>query len=259
MRHSCQLSQTVRTTIIVALMLAVGISSTAQERRTKTVTGNLEGDIFLLKEFGGIVAQTDDTIKIEMVMPSENLAEKYKEVDIQAGDIIKMINGKSLTSVKDLKKIYEELAVGDAVKLGLFRGKRMLIVQFEKADPEELPGKMMVIAGPASEGDVATGLIDAGLILADKDGKIVIEDIIDNMKAEFSGQSPQRGDVITSIQGNKLASPEQVSEIYDKIESGKTVEMTLLRQDKEITTGFQKPDKNECPATKMMKVQKKGE
>ncbi len=259
MRCSCQYFQTVRTMIILAVMLIAGISHSAEERKTQAMTVKLDGDVFLLKEFGGIITESDSAVKIEMVMPSGNRAEKYKEVDIQAGDIIKMINGKSLTSVKNLKEIYEELAIGDEIKLGLFRGKRMLIVQFEKADPKELPGQMMIMAKPGPDGDAATSLIDAGLILAEKNGKIIVEEIIDNMMAEFTGQTPQKGDVITGIQGTSLTSTEQLREIYNKIESGQTVELTMLRQGEEIAAGFPKPNKGECPATKMLKVKKAGE
>ena len=65
--------------------------------------------------------------------------EKYKEVDLKTNDEIFMANGKKLTSVDELKEIYEKLAVGATLKMALKRDGDNKIISIVKADPKDLP------------------------------------------------------------------------------------------------------------------------
>jgi S1-C subfamily serine protease len=176
-----------------------------------------------------------------MVMPPDQRAEAYKSLDIQVGDIIKMVNGKSLTSVKSLKEIYEKASPGDIIKLGIIRNQKPILVKFTKANPDDLPGKMemKIIGGP--DGSAPSPLLDAGLVLTVKGDQIIIADIIEEIHFDFSGYAPQDGDVITELNGQKLKSMEMLNKSYEAIKPGEAVNLTLLHNGQKQQTSFVKP------------------
>jgi S1-C subfamily serine protease len=209
-----------------------------------------------MKEFGGILVEVDDEVKVDMVMPPAQRSDEYKDLDIQSGDIIKMINGKKVSTVSALEDIFNKLAIGDEVKLGIFRGKEMMIVRFAKADPEKLPGKMMVIDGPGGSDGISISLIGCGIVTAEKEGKIIVEEIVDNMLVEFDGQTPVKGDVIQEIQGQSVTTVNAIDEIIDGIPVGEKVTLKMSGQDKEYTASFTKSKQESCSDAKQVKVKK---
>jgi PDZ domain-containing secreted protein len=83
-------------------------------------------------------------VTVNIAPPEGTLPKEYEDIDIQGGDIIKMMNGKRVKTTDAIKKIYEELEIGDEIKLGVKREDEMFIVTFKKADPAEMKGKMMI-------------------------------------------------------------------------------------------------------------------
>jgi S1-C subfamily serine protease len=176
-----------------------------------------------------------------MVLPPEARHEDYKTLDIQAGDIIKMANGKTMSKAVRLKEIYDGAEFGDVIKLGVLRDGKMMMRKFAKADPDKLPGQVTMMTTTGG-GGAGTELIDIGLVLGDNDGVITVDEIINNTLAEFDGPVPDRGDVITEIQGNKVTSIGELSEIYKNTEPGEKVGFTIVRQGKQLTTSCIMPD-----------------
>lgn len=229
---------------ILPLLLCVFCAqiSGAQTVRTMTMTLDEDSPVFMLKEIGGIVTETNDTIKVQMVMPPDNRLKDYKEVDIQAGDIIKMANGKKIESVKALEELYNSLTVGEELKLGLIRGKEMKIAAMVKGDESKMPGKMMVMTAGGPGGDISTGLMDAGLLLKASEGHLVVEDVIEQIQIPFEGPAPERGDVILQFNNQAIGSSEKLDEVYGAIEIGQKIELKIQRDGKELTTTFVKPE-----------------
>ena len=64
---------------LLALILLLGTAN-AQQVKTMKVMGG--GDVFMLEEIGGIITETEDGLRVEMVMPADNRAEQYKTTDI---------------------------------------------------------------------------------------------------------------------------------------------------------------------------------
>ncbi len=244
--------------IILTALLMFWVSTQAQVMKTMTFEAE-DGDIFMLPEVGGIIVESDDGPKLEMVLPVDNRPDEYKTLDIQVGDIIKMFNGKSMKKVSSIQEAYEAMEIGDEVKFGIRRDKGIMMVKFAKMDPKDAPGKMMIrtIDGPGDgeNGSIITDLIDAGLVLDEKDGKISVVDVITEMSSVFTGTQPESEDQLIKINSSKINSTEELTQIYSQIKVGEKVELTMLRKEKEILLTFEKP-KSE-PGSKPFKVMKK--
>ncbi len=232
----------------------------SQGQVVKTMTFESEdGDIFMLPEVGGIIVESDDGPKLEMVLPKDQRPDDYKALDIQVGDIIKMFNGKSMKKVSSIQEVYEVMEIGDEVKFGIKRDKSVMMVKFAKMDPKDAPGKMMIrtVGGPGGGGigNIVADLIDAGLVLEEKDGKILVADVITEMGSVFVGTQPESEDQLIKINSSKINSTEELTQIYDQIKAGKKVELTMLRKEKEVLLTFEKPESG-CGG-KPFKVMKK--
>ncbi|MEW5923741.1 MAG: PDZ domain-containing protein [Candidatus Zixiibacteriota bacterium] len=250
-------TRTLKPSIIGTLLLLLGLffiqSACAQTVRTMTMTLDENSPIFMLKEVGGIITEAADTIKVQMVMPPDNRPMDYKNVDIQAGDIIKMANGKKIESVKSLEDMYKSLAIGDELKLGLIRGKEMKIVTLVKGDESKMPGQMMMIKGGGEGGDIVTGLVDAGLLLKVSDNQLIVEDILEQIKMSYDGPAPEAGDIIEQLNGQTISSSEKLEEVYGAIEVGKKADLKILRNGQELKTSFTKPEAGAMRKTVMKK------
>jgi len=228
------------TALLFVLLIVVCISIQAQTKQTFKMTG-APGEIFLINELGAVISESDGQIRVDMILPPNQRDEKYIAVDIRVGDIIKMFNGKSISSVKQVEDIYSNLKVGDDVKFGIRRDRDMLIAKFVKADPEDLPAKMMVMTITDDDSpSIKTALLSAGLILKEKDGEIIVDEVISNMAEGFGETMPETGDIIIKLQGEPTEDPEVFLEIYGGVKDNEKVVLTLSRDGKEIIADFVK-------------------
>lgn len=102
----------------------------------KTTKGS---EPFEIPEIAALAIESDKDIEVLAVMPKDHRPETYKNVNIEKGDRILMINGKKVTKTKDCRDIYEKLPVGGELKLGIKRNDQMFIVSINKADAKDLP------------------------------------------------------------------------------------------------------------------------
>jgi hypothetical protein len=119
------------------------------------------GEICHLDEVGAIVLLKDDKIKVEFVMPTDKRAKAYMNVDIKNADEILMVNGQKVKTPEDIEVIYKALNVGEEFKLGIRRDGNLMIVSYNKADPDDLPKKKMMKLKVVDEGDgVKKSIVD---------------------------------------------------------------------------------------------------
>ncbi len=232
-------SQIVTAAIMTMLFVAfqsLFLGQVAGQTRTLKITG--DQDIFLLKELGAVISDSEEGLSVLMVMPPEHRAKAYSDVDIREGDIILMMNGKSLKKTTGLEEIYNEMKIGDEIQLGIRRNKELLIVELDKADPDDLPGQVMMMKKGGSKDDLSLVMADAGLILAEIEGQVVIDEVIQGLEEKFTGGKPQKGDIMLKIQGKAISLGNEVPRIYSAIASGEQVDLILGRHDKEITVSF---------------------
>ncbi|MGH7595133.1 MAG: PDZ domain-containing protein [bacterium] len=245
---------------VIALMLMIAVTAiTANAQsfvsRSDSAT-NIVGEPFNLGEFGAVVVDDGKEIKFLHIAPAEMRPRAYKDLDVQANDVVLMCNGKRLKTLKELETAYKETAVGAEFKMGVRRKEERFIVSFAKADPKDLPKmQMATTGGPGSSGggvkmqrftfggpgqdagDVAP-LLGIGLIIGKKDNVFKIVGIMPN-----AAQSDlKQDDIIENFNGEKIKSTQQLSEMFEKLAVGAKIELQYKRGDKTMQASLTKKE-----------------
>jgi len=223
------------------------------------------GEIFFLNELSAVISEKDGVIIVEHAMPTEQRPEIYRDIDFKQGDEILMVNADRVKSAKDLEKIYNELEVGETLKLGVRRGEEMFIISFNKMDPEKLPKRKLMIRNRVPAGDEAGKepkissyqikmddtdgkmkfLMGTGLILKEMGSQVKIDKVIPKMVQEMGEINVKEGDVVIELNGEKIKSLAQFTKIYDEIKAGNEVKLITIREKKQIDVKFKKPEPGE--------------
>jgi S1-C subfamily serine protease len=198
-----------------------------------------EGDVFPIPEIGALVVKGEKDLMIQFVPPAENRRDPYKSVDLQTGDLILMANGKRVKSIKELTDAHASTAIGMEFKLGIQRGKEMMIVSFAKADPKDLPKRSMRIMTTGGEGTEVLPAV--GVVLAQKQKTVVIDKILPVESSIVKTLDVNEGDVITAINGKPVASVKDFVGIYDGLEVGSPVTVNTVRKGTPLQVTFKKP------------------
>lgn len=246
-------------TAILSIITIFMLASLAGAQHTKTMTFSSEdGEITLLPGINAIIRDKDGQLTVEMVPPKDGLAKEYKEVDLKVGDIIFMCNGKSVKSIDDLNKAMEAVEVGGDLGFGIKRDKDRLIATMVKADPQA-GGKMMVMtqtiggeAGPEDEIAISQDgqmlndvtILDCGILIHDQDEAVKVIALLPIFKA-LSGEKPEDGDILISINGTSAKTAKEFSSIFDKLKVGDSAKLVFKRGDKTIETTVAKEEKTE--------------
>lgn len=226
--------------------------------RSDSSEDKIMGQPFNLGELGAVIVDNGREIKFLHVMPADNRPKAYKDVDVQAGDVILMCNGKRLKTLKELEEAYKATAVGAEFKMGVRRKEERFIVSFAKADPKDLPKMVMQMAttggqasggsgvkmqrftfgGPGQDaGDVAP-LLGIGLIIGKKDNVFKIVGVMPNAAAADLKQD----DIVESFNGEKIKSTQQLSDMYEKLAVGDKIELQYKRGDKTMQASLTKKE-----------------
>jgi len=253
------------------LTLAILVATVyGQETQTKVVTmggDDIEGPPYNLAELGAIIVQREGALEVLFVGPPEKRPKAYRDVDLEAGDKIVMVNGKKMTSVKDLEATIEVLAVGDEVKFGLKRGKDMRMVAFAKADPDELPQTKMMMKHVSvgedgarkemnfstdGEGEQLSILMGGGMLVKIEQGKLVIAHLLPDAEEILGEADVQKGDLVIKLQGKNVSELDELDDEWRMIETGDEVTLVLSRGGEEFQITFMKADV-EAPGMMMIK------
>ncbi len=245
MRPSVWTKKHCRTAIASLVFALILMVATGYSQAVTTLVIDDPDEVMNINEFGGLIVGMNDTVTVQMVFPEDQRADAYKALDIRFGDIIKMVNGKTITSVKPLKEIYDNATFGEIIKLGILRDGKMKLLKFEKADPEVLPNNMQITMDGSSEVQTMTTLFIDGMMISTADNNVVISDVISNMSPEFTGYTPAKGDYIVQLQGKEISSPDEFDKIYESIKQGDMVKLKLLSGDKEKECSYIKPAQTE--------------
>lgn len=249
-----KLNRVLKLSFCAALLLA-GLTMTAIAQQMKIVRAG-EGGAFLIPELMIFIGVENKQLAVTDQLPTDRLPKAYQLVDIKKGDLILMVDGKKFATPEEMEKHYNSLTPGQEMKLGLKRGNEMLIASFKKADPSTLPkmNKMITVDHDDKSGDkvISSGkglsidgdpvpILEIGVILAAKDGKITVADIMPFPGMAELAEKPKAGDLFVSLQGNALKTAEALQSAWDMIPVGDTVRLVLGRDGKEALSVFAKP------------------
>ncbi len=197
------------------------------------------GSAFPLPETGALILGQGTELKVAFSPSEQERRDPYKSVDLREGDLILLANGKRVKSIPELTKAYDSTSVGAEFKLGIQRGKEMMIVSFPKADPVAFPKRQMRMI---TEDEPGVAVFPAvGILLEEKKGSVVIQDLLPSGTSAVEGLDVKAGDVITAINGKKVGTVEAYSKAYDALEVGAQVTWQTLRGGEVQTITFKKP------------------
>ncbi len=214
--------------LMLAVLLGLLGASLASGQRIMSHGGG-EGEVVVLRELGVVAGpgEKDDEVRLMMLLPGTQ-----REIALQKGDLILMINGKRVRDVATLREAYEAAAIGEVVKLGIRRGDERFLTSFEK----EPPGAMgeggavrVVLGGPGSDFDDIHPLPEFGVLLAEKNGELVVA-----MELPMGTPALKKDDVVQSINGRTVASLEEFRAAYEPMAVGEDVELVVKRDGDEI-------------------------
>lgn len=134
---------------IAVLIFAMSVITQAQRMHVMNAD-----EVMFLDEFMGIAEYKDDGLVITSLNNKDSWLDEYKNVDIQVNDVIIYTNGKPVKSLEDFKKIYEDAAVGEEIKLGIKRGNEKFIAAFKRMDSSKIKRKIITMEAPAGDGEM---------------------------------------------------------------------------------------------------------
>jgi len=215
----------------LTLVVLVGIlgASQASGQMIMRHGGGSENEVIVLRELGVVAGpgEQDDEVRLMMLLPGTE-----REVALEKGDLILMVNGKRVRDVATLREAYDAAGIGEVVKLGIRRGDERFLTSFEKKDPEEMEeggGVRMMVGGPGGDFDDIHPLPEFGVLLAQKDGKVVVA-----MELPMGTPAFEKDDVVQSINGQTIASLEELRAAYELLAVGDDVALVVMRDSDEI-------------------------
>ncbi len=226
-------------TLTVAFILATG--ATAQE--TKSAQMEIEGQPFVLNEFGAVIGEHDGVLEVEIVvMEAGDREPAYRKIDIKAGDQIVMINGKRAKTTADLEAIYGDLKTGDKLTMAIKRGQARQMISFPKGDPEAGGARIMVRTSHDGAGAEVTPILGLSLIVSEEEGQVSVVDLLPIPVGLPEDVVFKQKDVITKLQNQPVASVADLDSQYSAIATGDKVVLEILRDGEVLTFDFGKPE-----------------
>lgn len=243
------------TAMILIALFALTANAQVFVSRSDSSMDKIVGQPFTLGEVGAVIIDNGKEIKVLHAMPVDMRPKAYKDIDIKDGDIVLMCNDKRLKTLKDLEEAYNATAVSADFKLGVRRGEERMIVVFAKADPKDLPKMQMqmsttdgsmpgggtvrrMVFGGQNAGDIAP-LLGLGIIVGKKDEMFKVVGV---MQDAGKGAAFKVDDVVESLNGVKITSTQQLSEMYEKLAVGAKLEVKYKRDGKSMQASLTKPE-----------------
>ncbi|MFH1700459.1 MAG: PDZ domain-containing protein [Candidatus Zixiibacteriota bacterium] len=204
-----------------------------------------DGEVFFLQDIGCLIKMDGEQLVVDFVMPADTRSKEYRELDFQKGDVVAMMNGKGLKSIKDIEEKYASIAEGEPVKMGIKRGRDMMMMAFDKpAAGSVQPGQKIIIATPgdATEGSSGFPLMGLGIFIDEAKDKVVVSDVMYEVPALEEGLNFEKDDIITEMNGAPVTSAKNLFEEYQNLKPGDKTAFEGVRADKPFSITFEKPE-----------------
>ena len=247
---------------VVALAAVLTSSGSAQQVMGQKVEIVDAQGVFNFSELGAVVIESDSTLTFAHAMPGANRPQAYRAVDVQQGDTLLMVNGKRVRTAESLQELYDKLAAGETLKLGLRRGKDLLVASFAKADPANLPkmkfqvmtdddgepstdepagGRMMMLDG--SDPNLLP-LLELGLIVKQTEQGLKVAKVLPNAAEVFNDAVPSSGSVLMALNGQPVKTADGFKEAYEKLKAGEKMTLDYRDRGNERSIAITVPEKS---------------
>jgi len=226
--------------LVAALaVLTIGASVT----RAQSAQLKIEGQPFVLNEFGAVIGEHDGTLEIDMVViEPENRDAAYREIDLKAQDQILMFNGKRVKSTAEFEAAYNALKPGDDVTLAIKRERHRMMVSFPKGKPNARGPRIMVRTAPQGEAGDVTPILGLGILVSETEGKVEVVDALPTPPGVEIKQVFEKGDIIVKLQDKPVVSIADLETRFGKIAVGDEVSFEVTRDGGKDVFTIAKPD-----------------
>lgn len=243
----------IRPFVIATLLLFCTTLTTVAQNETVTQNdfriSTASSDIFLLAVAGGaLLVEGEDEARVARHVTTNSGPDTPK---FQAGDQIIYLNGERIKSATQLRELYQEVAVGDEVKMGVQRGENKMIRTFIKPEPqtryESADGNQVV---NLSTSNIAAGNMEnlenrtlwrAGFLIGEEDGRVVIGAPLPIPGKAEALSDLKSGDELLAINDTKITTVKQVEEVYGTINQGDDVTVKYKNGEGIQEAMFKKP------------------
>lgn len=206
------------------------------------MASSADGPILFIDELGIVLKEKKKTVEIDFAAPSSKRKEEYRKIDLQKGDKILMANGKKITSMEDLKKLYENMKDGEQFKMGLSRNDQMFMVSFKKGDADKSGGGHTMTQKITVDPKNMAPVMELGFIAMMKKDKITVSNMLPAPPKFIADAKIKEGDEIIKVNGAAVNSIDQFKAKYEKVKAGENLELTFLQGGKEIKASGKKPE-----------------
>ncbi len=193
---------------------------------------------FMLQEVGAIFHQDKDGITVTNVFNGNVKAAENKDAELKEGDALIMMNGVRPKTVKEFRKMYNDVAKGGEFKLGIKRDGSPVVVTIHKVEAKSDPNmKVMTMTMDPDDMKLLPGI---GII--DDSGKMLkLKEMPPN--EDVAKASPLKvGDALKAMNGKEIKSFKDFKSLYGDVKPGESVKLTIERNGKEQTLSVKKPE-----------------
>lgn len=192
-------------------------------------------------ELGAIATLEEgaDGVTFSRILPREFRTEANRDLDVEKGDEVLMINGERIRSIEDLRELYEGLEKGEEVKLGLKRGAERFLVRFTREDRQMAMshggGMRVVVAGDG--GGEAELFHEARVLLQETGGAVEVA-------ARLPGDGElEEGDVLTEANGRSVTSLAGYRAVYEALALGDALKIVVERGGERLAFEVEKSER----------------
>jgi len=232
----------IRARILLVALIIGSNGSMAQDKKqqpsptVKTMQFNAENSV-ILRELGAVITEEDKKVVVKFIPPKDRRPKEIAGEDIEAGDEVGMANGKRVTRISELRKMYDEAPVGSEFKLGVRRDGQPRIVTFAKKDPKEtMQGGMMIVGGDGKAGG-ARFFPALGIGLEQREKKVIIGKTLPNVLAGL-----KEGDQIETLNGKSVSNVDDFEKELDATKVGAELKFGLVRDGKRTDYSVPRPE-----------------
>lgn len=231
---------------------------------------------FMFQEFQALVIEENEEVKVRFRLGRQT---EGGGDQLQAGDLIIMMDGKRIKTLQELKDQYAAAEKDAEMRIGVRRGEERFILRAKKGDIPEggsrqitrsagsgsatgttttstfsvggsgstgsSGGIQLATGGPGNDGAMPPGtgvLTELGLVLSTNENVVTVTQVIDVIAPQqIKNTDITRGSIIKEINGEKITSAEQALKIFKDLETGEKFSLMFENDGIATTMNWEKP------------------
>ncbi len=208
-----------------------------------------DGSLAMLPIPGGLlILEGEDEARVMDRIVNE---ESDETPDIKQGDLIIFLDGERISSAEQFNTMFESIAVGDEVKLGIQRGEDKMIRTFTKQEMQQNYSgnnggvvRSFQFSGPGGPGEDLpnANLWPAGFMVGERGNQVVIGASLPLPNKAEALEALKQGDAILNLNGTSIKTVDELLAGYEAITVGDDVTLEYEHDGETHKVLFKKPE-----------------